>query len=51
MNGFKEKKKVTGWSIEEMKDKANSLVETDRRNEKVERYESGRDGSMLEEFG
>ena len=39
------------WSTEEIKDKANSLSEVDRRNESMDRYESGRDGSMLEEFG
>ena len=30
----KEKNKGKGWSIEEMKDKANSLVEVDTENEK-----------------
>ena len=40
-------KKVEGWSTEEMKDKE-QFWEVDRSNE---RYESGRDGSMLEELG
>ena len=45
----KEKKKVRGWSIEEMKDKVNSRFEIrHRRNDKMERFDSGRDGSMLE---
>ena len=30
----KEKNKVKGWSIEELKDKANSLLEVDTENEK-----------------
>ena len=47
----KEKKKVKGWSTEEMKGKPSSSLEEDRRNEKMEMNESGRDGSMLEEFG
>ena len=50
--GTAQKKKVKGWSTEEMKDKANSLFGSRlRRNEKMERHESGSDGSILEEFG
>ena len=48
----KEKKKVKGWSTEEVKNKANSQsYGRHRRNEQMERDESGRGGSMLEEFG
>ena len=47
----KEKKEVKGWSTEEMKHKANSRLEIETKNHKMERSESGKDGSMLEEFG
>ena len=46
MKCTKEKKNVKGWSTEEMKGKPRH-----RRNEQTEGHESGRDGSMLEEFG
>ena len=50
VSGTKEKKKVKGWSTEEMQDKPNSLGRH-RRNEDMERYNSGGHGSMLEEVG
>ena len=39
VRGRKEKKKVKGWSTEEMKDKPNSLLEeaTEEMNEDMER--------------
>ena len=47
-----EKEMVKAWSIEEMRDKVNSLSEIDTEERiKWERFESGRDRSMLEEFG
>ena len=39
----KERKKVKGWSIEEMKDKVNSLVEIDTEDEKMKRFETERE--------
>ena len=48
----KEEKKVKGWSIEEMKGKVTGLVERDTEEMiKWRGFESGRDRSMLEEFG
>ena len=43
---------MKGWSIEEVKDKVNSHVEIDTEKMiKWRSFESGRDRSMLEEFG
>ena len=42
VRGTKEKKKVKGWSTEEMKDKPNRLL--DRRNEEMVKYKSGGGG-------
>ena len=52
VKGFKEKRKVSGWSMEEMREKPNIALEIDtERNEKMERSEPERNGPMLEEFG
>ena len=46
--GIEEKKKVKGWSTDEMKNKARDDREDDTEgNDGVEIHESGRDGSML----
>ena len=46
------KKKVPGWSVEEMKEKPNIAEEEDtEENEKFERFDPGRHGLMLEEVG
>ena len=44
----KVKKKVKGWSTEEMKDKQSFEIDTEEMI-KLKKYESGRGGSMLEE--
>ena len=41
VRGIKERKKVKGWSIEEMKDKPNSLLEED--TEEMRKMEAGRE--------
>ena len=52
VKGFKEKRKVSGWSMEEMREKPNIALEIDtERNEKMERSERERNGPMLEELG
>ena len=59
---MKRRKKMTGkkrtrWKCNglrntgEIKDKANSLLEDDRRNEDMERFEPRGSGSLLEEVG
>ena len=46
------KKKVPGWSVEEMKEKPNIAEEEDtEEHEKFERFDPGRHGLMLEEVG
>ena len=53
VRGIKGKKKVRGWSIEEMEDKVDSLVEMDTGEMLKWRAlsQEGIDRSMLEEFG
>ena len=52
VKGFKEKKKVPGWSIEEMKEKPNIAVEEDAEEMRKWRgFKSERNRPALEEFG
>ena len=51
MKNPKEKKKVPGWSIEEMKERPNIAAERHGRDEQMEKSEPERDGPMLEEVG
>ena len=51
VKGLKEKKKVSGWSLEEMKEKPNIAVEEKTEEMKNERSEPQRNGPMLGEFG
>ena len=52
VKGFKEKKIVPGWSIEEMKEKPNIAVEEDAEEMRKWRgFKPERNGPMLEEFG
>ena len=52
VRGTKEKKKVKGWPTEDTSDKAKeSSGGRRRRNGEMERFESGGDGSVLEEIG
>ena len=50
MKGFKEKKIVPGWSVEEMKGKPNIAIKKTLKNEKMERSEPERNGPVVDKY-
>ena len=50
VKGFKEKKIVPGWSVEEMKEKPNIALKKTLKNEKMERSEKERNGPVVDKY-